>query len=265
MRRLLPVLTFGIFMFTFLFLMLITSNPVHAAENLEMVWHFDEGEGDVAAEANGTGNDGKFTGDGAKEIKWVDGKYGKALEFSGKVGGGQWVEIPHSPDMDIRDAITMEAWVFPTTIDGDKRTVITKAAYYLQIDPTSEIATYFYDVEPPGYHLSDEKVEENKWSHIAVTYDGKEVKFYINGKQDAKVVEAKGQITHRPEWGVHLGGERDGCCPRYFQGIIDELKISNFAKSEAEIQASMEAAAVETAIEPARKLPLVWGELKANR
>ena len=262
MRRLMFVFTLGIFMlFTFAFLVSITSNTAHAAKNLEMIWSFDEGTGDVAKEANGTGNDGKFTGDGAKKIKWVDGKYGKALEFSGKVGGGQWVEVPHSPDMDIVEAITMEAWVFPTTIAGDKRTVVTKSAYYLQIEPSSQVATYFYDVVPPGYHLSNGAVEEKEWSHIAVTFDGKEIKFYINGEEDGKVVKAKGQIAHRPEWGVHLGGERDGCCPRYFQGIIDELKISNFAKSEAEIQSSMEAAAVESA----GKLPLIWGELKASR
>ena len=262
MRRLISALTFGIFMtFTCVFLVSMALDTAHAAKKLEMIWSFDEGKGDVAKEANGTGNDGKFTGDGAKKIKWVDGKFGKALEFSGKAGGGQWVEVPHSPDMDIRDAITMEAWVFPTTIPGDKRTVVTKAAYYLQIEPSSQIATYFYDVVPPGYHLSNGTVEEKEWSHVAVTYDGKEIKFYINGKQDGKVVKAKGQITHRPEWGVHLGGERDGCCPRYFQGIIDELKISNFAKSEAEILASMEAAAVE----PSDKLPLVWGALKAGQ
>lgn len=243
MRRLISALTFGIFMaFTCVFLVSMALDTAHAAKKLEMIWSFDEGKGDVAKEANGTGNDGKFTGDGAKKIKWVDGKFGKALEFSGKAGGGQWVEVPHSPDMDIRDAITMEAWVFPTTIPGDKRTIVTKAAYYLQIEPSSQIATYFYDVVPPGYHLSNGTVEEKEWSHVAAT----------------------GQIIQRPEWGVHLGGERDGCCPRYFQGIIDELKISNFAKSEAEIQASMEAA-VETAVEPARKLPLVWGALKANR
>ena len=165
-------------------------------------------------------------------LQWVEGIAEKALEFSGKVGGGQWVEVPHSDDMDIRDAITMEAWVYPTEIDGEKRTIITKAAYYLQIEHTSQVATYFYEVVPPGYHLSNGRVNENEWSHVAVTYNGKEIKFYINGKEDSKVIKAKGQIKSQASWGVHLGGERDGCCPRYFQGTIDEIKISIMPRLE---------------------------------
>jgi hypothetical protein len=255
------VTTTLLLLFVSAFLMLVISNAVDAKE-YELIWNFDEGNGDVAKEADGTGNDGEFTGAGKGKIKWVDGKYGKALEFSGKVGGGQWVEVPHTDDMNIQDAITMEAWVFPTTIAGDKRTIITKAAYYLQIEPTSQVATYFYGLANEGYHLSNGQVKENEWSHVAVTYDGKEIKFYINGEQDTKVIKTKGQIISRPEWGVHLGGERDGCCPRYFQGTIDELKIANFAKDEAAIQESMNAGAP---VEPADKLPLTWGRLKASR
>ena len=228
------------------------------AANLEMIWLFDEGKGDTCKEANGTGNDGVFTGDGKDNIQWVQGKSNKGLEFSGETGAGQWVEVPHTGDTDIRDAITMEAWVFPTTIDGDKRTIITKNAYYLQIEPSSQIATYFYEVTPEVYHLSDGKVKKNEWTHVAVTYDGKEIKFYINGQQDKEVIKATGQIRTNPGMGVHIGGEQDGCCPRYFQGIIDEVKISNFAKTQAEIQVSMGSSAVDKK----GKLATSWGKLK---
>jgi len=229
------------------------------ADALEMIWHFDEGKGDSCEEANGSGNDGVFAGDGKNDIKWTNGKANKALEFSGETGSGQWVEVPNSTDTDVRDAITMEAWVFPTTIDGDKRTIITKNAYYLQIEPTTQIATYFYEVTPPGYHLSNGKVKENQWAHVAVTYDGKEIKFYIDGKQDTEVIKATGTIRSNAGFGVHIGGEQDGCCPRYFQGIIDEVKISDFAKTAAEIQESMGAGAVDRK----GKLAISWGKLKS--
>ncbi|MCD6505613.1 hypothetical protein J7M22_03210 [Candidatus Poribacteria bacterium] len=42
-------------------------------------WLFDEGSGTVAKDSSGNGNDGTIKG-GAK---WVDGKFGKALEFNG--------------------------------------------------------------------------------------------------------------------------------------------------------------------------------------
>ena len=64
-----------------------------------MIWNFDEGKGEVAKEANETGNDGQFTGAGKAKIKWVEDMSGKAIEFRGKVGDGQWVKVPHSYDM----------------------------------------------------------------------------------------------------------------------------------------------------------------------
>jgi hypothetical protein len=94
---------------------------------------------------------------------------------------------------------------------------------------------------------------------VAVTYNGKEIKFYINGKEDSTVVKAKGQIKSQAGWGVHLGGERDGCCPRYFQGTIDEIKISNYAKTKDEILKSMQEAA---SVSLQAKLPLVWASIK---
>jgi len=202
---------------TFLFLSFLTmiflantlTNAI--AADLEMIWHFDEGSGDVCKEANGTGNDAVFTGADKKSIKWDEGKIGKALLFSGNVGKGQWVEVPHSPDVDIRDAITMEAWVYPDETPLTKGTVITKLAYYMQIESTMQVATYFYALQPvEGYFLSEGVIKLKEWSHVAVTYDGKKIKFYINGEIDKKVVGATGQIRSNPGAGVHIGGEQPG-------------------------------------------------------
>ena len=44
------------------------------------IWLFDEGKGGVAGDISGQGNDGELV----KAPSWVDGKFGKALEFDGK-------------------------------------------------------------------------------------------------------------------------------------------------------------------------------------
>ena len=102
-------------------------------------------------------------------------------------------------------------------------------------------------------------MNENDWALVVVTYNGKEIKFYINGKEDSKVIKAKGLIKSQAGWGVHLGGERDGCCPRYFQGAIDEIKNSYYAKTRDEVLKSMKDAASDS---PQAKLSLVWGAIK---
>jgi len=50
-------------------------------------WLFDENQGNTAKDASGNGNPGTLD----KTPKWVDGKFGKALEFNGTNG----VEIAH--------------------------------------------------------------------------------------------------------------------------------------------------------------------------
>lgn len=214
---------------------------VYAAEPKILIWQFNEGAGKIAREYKKTTIDAKFNEEG-KGISWENGKYGKALEFTGTDADPQWLVVPHSDETDIRDAITMQAWIFLKNIRGDKRTIITKASYYLQIEPTGQVAAYFYDVVPPGYHRSKETVRENEWNHIAVTYDGRKIKFYINGVEDENVFNASGQIRHRPDWDLHVGGEaaKPHCCQRYFQGIIDELVIANYAMSAHEIRQVME-------------------------
>lgn len=180
---------------------------LYSAEHKTLIWHFDEGEGDITREAVGNSNEGKLN---SKNIKWVKSIRTNALGLSGSNADKQWVEVQHTNDLDIRDTITMEAWIFPTKIAPGRPTIIYKGnAYHLRIEIDSRLSAYFYGVDLPGYHNSDGKVELNKWAHVAVTYDGEEIKFYINGKQDAKVIKATGQIQSN-QVSVLIGGRPSG-------------------------------------------------------
>ena len=86
-------------------------------------------------------------------------------------GDGDYVEVVDSTSLHIENQITMEAWVYPIVVEGDKRTIIVKVfAYYFQIEPTSQIAYYFYDTDPEGYHLSEDRVNTNDWTHVALSW-----------------------------------------------------------------------------------------------
>jgi len=178
---------------------------LHAVENT-LIWHFDEGEGNTTREATGSGNNGTLNGN----IKWGEGRSSNALEFSGSNADNQWVEVPHSDDLDIRDAITMEAWIFPKSIYPGRPTIIYKqSAYHLRIDNDSRLSTYLYGVGSASYYKSDGQVELNKWTHVAVTYDGEKIKFYIDGIQDTSVITATGKIQSS-QARVLIGGRPSG-------------------------------------------------------
>ena len=77
-------------------------------------WPFDEGEGTVAYDATGNGNDGVFNGD----PQWVAGVHGGALEFN----GDDYLNCGNGPTLQIQDAITMAFWfkvdAFQNTWEG---------------------------------------------------------------------------------------------------------------------------------------------------
>lgn len=81
-------------------------------------WKFDEGFGNVAKDSSGKGNDGEILG-GAK---WVDGYFGKALEFEGR---NSCVKVPNDPSLD-GDEVTVMAWVKPSVLSDDWNIIATK-------------------------------------------------------------------------------------------------------------------------------------------
>ena len=223
------------------------------------VWHFDEGNGNQSEEAT-AGLVGEFNGN----VKWTEGILGRAVEMAGSVGKADFIEIEHSDEVDIDEAITMMAWIYPEELPAggqeNKFTIFFKNTYYLQIEPgEGKLAYYFYDTSSPGYHISDGKVKAKEWSHVALVWDGKEASFYINGESDGTAIAQKGPGRSTPGKALRFGGENNACCPRFFQGRMDELMLANYALTEAELQKIVN----DTLAVSARgKLATTWGNLK---
>jgi hypothetical protein len=74
-----------------------------------------------------------------------------------------------------------------------------------------------------------------RWSHLAVTYDGRAVRLYVNGAETSSQ-PASGTIrrTTDPLW---IGGNRP--YGEYFRGVIDEVRVYDRALGPAEVRASM--------------------------
>ena len=71
------------------------------AENITGMWMFDEGKGQESEDLSGNGNDADFIGGPA----WIDGVFGKALEFDG--GGAHVVIADHRNPT---TAVTVTVW-----------------------------------------------------------------------------------------------------------------------------------------------------------
>ncbi len=90
----------------------------------------------------------------------------------------------------------------------------------------------------PGVEL-----EVDEWVHIAVTYDGTEVKIYKNGEVSQTHSTNGGAI----KWtaidkkldigkGIEYGGPSND---KYFEGAVDEVRVWSIARTQFEIQSNM--------------------------
>ena len=90
----------------------------------------------------------------------------------------------------------------------------------------------------------------NTWVHVATVYDGKEHKLYVNGELD--VSESKsGAITVNNE-NLGIGWVDNN---RYFDGVIDEVKIWTRGLTEDEL-------AEVLPVRQKGKLTTCWATLK---
>ena len=101
------------------FVLISASTTPSATSGLIAAYAFDEGSGTAVADASGSGNNGTVS-----STTWAAaGKYGKALSFN---GSSSRVTVPDSASLHLTTAMTLEAWVDPTTVNGAWRDVLYK-------------------------------------------------------------------------------------------------------------------------------------------
>ena len=204
-------------------------------------WRFDEGTGGIAVDSSGNGNDGTIYG-----ASWIDGKLGTALKFNGME---DYISIPNSPTLNPAEEITLSAWVNPGVIPQEGYRKIIAKPYTNYTTPWQQYALALRDnqfvfelntEETKEVLIGTETLESNTWYHVTGTYDGSEMRIYVNAALNGTISKS-GAIAEYPT-DVHIGaGIYSDAETEYITGTIDEVKIYNCALSVDEIQADYEA------------------------
>ena len=206
--------------------------------NLQGYWNLDEGSGSTANDISCNANNGSLVGGPS----WVQGHIGShALRFD---RSAMYVQVPNSASLNIRgDQITVSAWVFiPGDIDtGTQYAIVDKLS-----DPSSytspyvSYALFLLKGRDPAFLLaiagreqimSGSSVSLNAWHHIDGTYNGFQMKLYVDGF----LVEKHAQTGNISTFVTPLRIGTNTDFTRNFYGSIDDVRVYNRALSSNDI------------------------------
>ncbi|MDZ8237186.1 MAG: LamG-like jellyroll fold domain-containing protein [Nostoc sp. ChiQUE01a] len=163
-------------------------------------------------------------------------------------GIDDFVDIGKKPEFKIEKTLTVEAWVYPEQqkqwagIFGNIfDTGFTESGYGLCLDGASGV-NFACTPEKRGiqYLSSGSKtLTLSQWQHITGTYNGQEMKVYVNGVLKATKAISANKINYNPENNLRIGVYQDDNEAYNFKGKIAEVRLWNCIRSEAEIQSCM--------------------------
>ncbi len=200
-------------------------------------WKFDEGSGSTASDSSGSGNVGTF-GSG---VTWIDGKVNKALAFNGSGG----VVAPDASTLRLPNDFTIIAWFNLAAPPGaaDSRPIVGKLGTGFPLNYVLSVAYDPIRIYPSVYSsggqaysfTSNATINLNTWYFVALTRTTTDSgKLYLNGLLDKTGTFPSGTLAVNNDL-LRIG--ESGGFVRYWNGLIDDVRIYNRALSAAEIAA----------------------------
>jgi len=217
-------------------------------------WKFNEGTGTNAQDFSTYGNNGtlKNMNHGIDNCTgncsgWTtSGKFGSALQFDGV---DDYVDFGTDSSLSMTRAITMETWVFPTINVTFRPRIIrfgvsesnNQGSHLAFGGGTGNDSFEFYVGNGSVRKYARSLQTLNSWSHIIGTFDGNNVKLYVNGvNTDSDSFGYQTNISYNNS-NHYVGIYSNTGTKSPFNGTIDEVRIYNRALSEEEINASYNA------------------------
>jgi hypothetical protein len=214
------------------------ANPYNlSAGRIVARWDFEQSSGRTVEEASGNGSDGLLVGD-AHIINDPNGK-GRVLCLD---GDQDWVNCGNDARFDITSEITVACWIKVNRFERWYKTIVSKGdrAWRLSRDRDLDQLHFACSGKPypdmPWPSLRGEiSVNDGKWHHVAGVYDGARISLYIDGVLDVSS-PFFGEIGTN-DCNVLIGANEEMTEPdRSFDGLIDDMRIYDYALAETEVR-----------------------------
>ena len=195
-------------------------------------WRFDRTSGSAANDSSGLGDNGSLV----NSPSHVTGKVNNALSFN---GSNQYVDLGNPAALNFTGAITLAAWIKPTSLSGFQSivdhgyTTSPNSEVFLRINNGKYEAGVWDDSNPPFVSVAADPADVNTWVHLAVTYDGTKWTLYKNGTSIGTAATTVGAVNVANSWAIGSLGAGTG---RFFAGTIDEIGIYNCTLTSTQVQ-----------------------------
>ena len=218
------------------------TNTADADPSLVGWWRLDEGSGTTAYDSSGNGRHGTLSGN----PQWVTGKIGGALEFDGQ--GDDRVSLGSFEVTG--NAITIACWFKADNLDtpGNDPRMVSKAIggandqhwFMVSSSRQSGIKVLRFRLKTDGTtgeikaDTTTGTIELNEWIHVATTWNGVTMRIYKDGVEVGSLAKG-GTLSTNPAANVAIGNQPIGAEDRPFDGIIDDVRIYNYARTPSQI------------------------------
>jgi hypothetical protein len=168
---------------------------------------------------------------------------GNDLTFDGVK---QYVSVPSSPSLNLTSQVTVEAWIRPDSLSSSEMGIAgtwddvsgNNRTYFLWI---LNGKASFYVAQNGGGDFANVNgvtaLQVGTWYHIAGTFDGTNLRIYVNGVLEGTTTSAGAINTNSKPF--FIGRQDAGDGNRYFAGAIDDVRVWSTARSASAIQANM--------------------------
>src|SRR3989344_2321566 len=145
------------------------------------------------------------------------------------------LEVTHAPSLSGWDTVTASLWVNPETSIATKALMVKDNEVRLVTDASGNPECQIHNgTDWQTAATSGTALSLGSWQHVVCTYDGSDLRVYINGVETASQALASIDIqgTGDP---FELGNDASGTYGDY-EGIMDDFRYYTYARTEGEIR-----------------------------
>jgi len=147
-------------------------------------------------------------------------------------GAATPITVADKDSLTCSGALTISAWIKPTTLSTDWDRLLLKWGtlneYHFALN-NKRVSLYAHIPSDEEVALGSQTVPLGTWSHVAATWNGASGQAYFNGVEDGAARSNSGSIANTSE-GVCIGDSYSSSS-RQFNGVIDEVRVENAARS----------------------------------